>query len=181
MKIKTVLAGAALALGMALAASSANAAILNWTLSGVTFDDGGTAFGNFSTDDSTGNLLAFDITTTAGSALGGFHYDATTSLKFGDNTFSPNSFVVVNNAFSSYFNFTFVNPLTSPGVDALVTGFNSSTGSWECDNCGTVRSVTGGVATTGGVPEPAAWAMMLAGFAGIGGVLRMRRRAAVAA
>ncbi len=33
----------------------------------------------------------------------------------------------------------------------------------------------------GGVPEPAAWAMMLAGFAGIGAMARRRRRATHAA
>ena len=32
---------------------------------------------------------------------------------------------------------------------------------------------------TGGVPEPASWAMMLVGFAGIGGMVRSRRRVAV--
>jgi hypothetical protein len=32
-----------------------------------------------------------------------------------------------------------------------------------------------------GVPEPASWAMMLAGFAGLGGLLRTRRQLAVAA
>jgi hypothetical protein len=33
---------------------------------------------------------------------------------------------------------------------------------------------------TGGVPEPAAWALMLAGFGGLGAVLRRRRRMAAA-
>jgi hypothetical protein len=32
-----------------------------------------------------------------------------------------------------------------------------------------------------GVPEPAAWALMIAGFAGVGGVLRRQRRVALAA
>lgn len=35
-------------------------------------------------------------------------------------------------------------------------------------------------APSGGVPEPSAWAMMLVGFAGLGTVLRSRRRAAAA-
>lgn len=48
------------------------------------------------------------------------------------------------------------NGTTAFGGDALVTGFNN-------------------------VPEPASWALMLAGFAGLGAVLRTRRRAMAAA
>ncbi|HEX7947292.1 MAG TPA: PEPxxWA-CTERM sorting domain-containing protein, partial [Phenylobacterium sp.] len=38
---------------------------------------------------------------------------------------------------------------------------------------GTLRFVS--IDTTGGVPEPATWAMMILGFGGIGAVLRRRR------
>ena len=44
-------------------------------------------------------------------------------------------------------------------------------------------SVTVGFASvpTGGVPEPASWALMIAGFGMVGGALRSRRRTSVAA
>ena len=45
--------------------------------------------------------------------------------------------------------------------------------SWGLDNF----RVTAVNATTGGVPEPATWAMMLVGFGAVGGVLRSRRKA----
>ncbi len=37
------------------------------------------------------------------------------------------------------------------------------------------------VSVTGGVPEPASWALMILGFGGVGAVLRSRRRAALVA
>ncbi|HEX2816610.1 MAG TPA: PEPxxWA-CTERM sorting domain-containing protein [Phenylobacterium sp.] len=40
--------------------------------------------------------------------------------------------------------------------------------------------MSGSAATAGGVPEPAAWTMMIAGFGGIGAMLRSRRRTAAA-
>ena len=45
--------------------------------------------------------------------------------------------------------------------------------SWGIDNL----SVT---SSTGGVPEPATWALMLLGFGGLGTALRSRRRATLA-
>jgi hypothetical protein len=47
--------------------------------------------------------------------------------------------------------------------------------SWGLDNF----RVTATNATTGGVPEPATWAMMLVGFGAVGGALRSRRKATV--
>ena len=72
MKI-TFLLGA-FALGIAAFAGSATASILNWELENVQFDDGGQMSGTFSVDTTVGVVTAFDITTTAGSILAGFHY-----------------------------------------------------------------------------------------------------------
>jgi hypothetical protein len=74
---------------------------------------------------------------------------------------------------------------TAPGTNGLfsVVGnageqftsvtFSSTANSFEVDNLA-VRDV-------GGVPEPAVWSMMIVGFGGIGGLLRRRRAAPVAA
>jgi hypothetical protein len=43
------------------------------------------------------------------------------------------------------------------------------------DSCAFTRDVTGVAGAGGGVPEPAAWALMLAGFGGLGVMLRRRR------
>jgi hypothetical protein len=42
-------------------------------------------------------------------------------------------------------------------------------------------SVTGPAAGAGGVPEPASWALMIAGFGMAGGLLRQRRQRTVQA
>ena len=74
----------AFALGVAAIAGPATASILNWNLENVLFDDGGQASGTFSVDTTTGAVTAFDITTTTGSILAGFHYDGATGFAGGD-------------------------------------------------------------------------------------------------
>jgi hypothetical protein len=169
----------------ALLAASASAipakatTTLAWTLSGVTFDDGGTATGTFTTDSTNGNLVSYDLFTTAGLSLGAFHYDATTSEKNGDNFFTPNSFLISDTNGARYIDLAFVNPLTSGGVDALVIGQNS----FELINFGAIRNVTAGFATTSvtaSVPEPLSWALMVVGF-GLVGVAARRRTTALPA
>ena len=56
--------------GLVLTLSTPAHAIL-WTLSGVTFDDGGTASGSFDYDADTNTLSSINIVTTAGGTLAG--------------------------------------------------------------------------------------------------------------
>jgi hypothetical protein len=57
-----------------LSAQSASANPILWSLVGVTFDDGGTAYGSFVYDADTNTYSNISITTTAGSAFGGATY-----------------------------------------------------------------------------------------------------------
>lgn len=167
MKIK--LAGAAIALALA-GALPAGASILHFTLSGVTFDDGGTASGSFTRNTAGGIITDFDVITTPGSVLSGFDYN--TSDASGFDGFEPNSVMlsVLSDPISEYVIFSFDRPLTAPGSYNLVTS-----DSFECLNCSPFRYVTGGSAVAvSGVPEPATWAMMLVGFGGLGGAIRLR-------
>lgn len=173
MKLAIILAASLATLASAI---PAKAVTLAWTLSGVTFDDGGMATGTFTTDSTNGHLLSYNLFTTAGSTLSAFHYDATTSFKLADNHFGPNSFLIVQSAFKNYINLSFVNPLTSGGVDTLRIG--GSPNSYECNNCTLHRDVTAGAATT--VPEPLSWTLMVVGF-GLVGVAARRRTTALPA
>ena len=77
---------------------SASAATMNCTLSGLTFKDGGLGSGTFATDSTTGALLSWDTTTTGGTTLPGFHYDAASGSRYGDNVFTTNSFLITRNS-----------------------------------------------------------------------------------
>ena len=58
---------------------------------------------------------------------------------------------------------------------ALMTGFaNDDVGDWSLTIAGPGIATPGG--GTGGVPEPATWAMLIMGFGAIGGTMRVRRR-----
>jgi len=170
--MKLISGCAALALA-AFTTAGVNAAQVDYSLSNVVFDDGTTATGGFSIDDTSGNLLSFDISTQAG-VLPGAHYltgDAGLRDVFGQNQYL---FAKYNgNFYYQYLVFQFASPLTS-GVNTMSGYYN-----YECDNCTTVRFIVSGAAVSGAVPEPASWALMLGGFGLVGGALRSRRKVAV--
>ena len=183
MKLFTKLAAAVVLATTLCAANVASAAIITWTLNGVTFDDGGTASGYFDYDTVTGQANTFDIQTTAGTTLVSFHYTTSNAFAY-SNLFPSNSLAWVTNGSTRYINLAFASSLSAPGVVNLRPGDLASnfglTGSWECDNCSNIRDITGGSVTSGAVPEPATWALMIGGF-GLAGAALRRRRTLVAA
>jgi len=158
------------ALAGTLVAGPAMAGPLTWTLSNVTFDDGGTASGSFTYDADLDALTNWTITTTPGSTLGGTTYDPSgPAFTVGNAVF----YFGANGIFDPYLRLSTASGLTDAGgTVALLAG-----SSWECTNCGTFRLVTGGSlsASAAGVPEPAAWAMMVVGFGAIGFAARRRQ------
>lgn len=92
--LKSSLAALTLALGLTHT-GTADAALISWTVGGVTFDDGGTVTGSFTTDSTTGFLQSWNLTTTAGTALAGRNFDLTNSRL---NATDDNEFIVTDDS-----------------------------------------------------------------------------------
>lgn len=161
---KSPLVALTFALGLTLP-SLAGASIINWTLNGVTFDDGGTTVGIFSTDSTTGNLVSFDLTTTAGSLLSGMVYDSTTAFIEFDN---GGGFNLRSIADDSYFQMVFSAFLRTPDTRSIDFGREYPLPSFNPQRFFVTGTVTGVAAS---VPEPASYALVLSslGLMGLAG------------
>ena len=174
---RSILISVPLALGCFLTAP-ATAASINWTLQEVVFNDGGSAFGTFLTDSTSGVLTSYDITTTEGSTLGGFHYDGIGDQFLGMNYFgvNPNSFILISTDPDQvpYLNLSFLGGFTAAGTNFIDTSGQFG-GSWEYNNCRDIRLITAGYATSvSAVPEPETYALRLSGLGLMGFIARRR-------
>jgi hypothetical protein len=173
------------AISLSGAITSAKADLV-YTLSGVTFDGGGTLSGQFVINQD-GYVESYNFVTTSGGVLSGNSY--TSPAPTADNIIPstpPASTIIVfpNNdpSTDALLELTFLHPLDSTGIDPLVGGTPGPsyecTGSFSCDliegASGTTRYISGGIATA--VPEPATWAMIILGFFGVG-FMSYRRKA----
>jgi len=165
----------------------AHAVPLTWTLNDAVFSDGGTATGSFVWDADTETFGAYEFTVSGGDTA----------------TFSPLTYNTANAAFGpihAEFDagsyrvrlFRFVTEVDQVernlyvSVDAPLTNagglvgldFVSPYSAGECFTCAPYRPfVAGNLSAEGvsGVPEPAAWGLMVLGFGGLGAALRRRR------
>jgi hypothetical protein len=165
--IRRLLASAALVLSLGAVEARADQV---FTLSGVTFDDGGTATGTLTTNDALTSLVGFDITTSPGTSIG-FHYTPATA---GDpSTALPFIVVLSTSSLDNILELTLTNltvtgsPITLGTDDSFEQTPNAR------------RVITGGeLIAAGSVPEPSSLLMGgVAALTGMGIWTRRRRRA----
>jgi hypothetical protein len=153
-----LLAVAALALTLGTVEARANHI---FTLSDVTFDDGGTASGTFTTNDTLNSLVDYDITTSGGT-LTGFEYTPGTTISFSS---LPSILVLETSSLDHLIQLTFTG-LTEAGAPITIGQFDS----FEQDPTGAHRQVIAGSVVGATVPEPPSLLLsgMAAGMAGLG-------------
>jgi hypothetical protein len=157
---------------------SARAAPLTWNLLGLTFSDGGSAFGSFAFDATLNQYSSVDITTTTGSSRSGAHYDTVSNgVAPGPSGVLFVTTNAVNLTGSPGFALFFLPALTNSGGTFPLSFSQEGT----CGDAGCTfpippqRVVVAGSVTTqaASVPEPAS--ALLAGF-GLSALYRTRRR-----
>ncbi len=178
---KRIFGGATVA-ALALTLAGAAQADTSWHVTG-TFNDGSTLVGDFTLNQYGFLANDFSLTTDAQTYIAGNSYYS-----------NGNFYVDFQPGYVQDLHLAFLNDLTSgaSSPDPLIVGIGGPSyecqGSYSCfignpDNGGSYRWLVDGSAVSGGgaVPEPATWALMIAGFGLAGTILRRRRMALVAA
>ncbi len=142
-------------------AATAPAETITWTVSGVTFNDGGTLSGSFDFDADTGTVGSYNLLATAGSTLGAFSWTPSTATASYSSTANggcngPCLTVLSNATFpdccgeneSRVLTLVFDSGLTDGGgtID-LNTDSSGGSSSRDCLNCNPFRYATAGTVT----------------------------------
>ncbi|WP_254620996.1 PEPxxWA-CTERM sorting domain-containing protein [Sphingomonas sp. CL5.1] len=172
--MRKLVAAAALSAVSAIAMATPASAAIVFNLDNVKLVDGGTLTGSFTTSDDLSALEDFSITSAGGNGWPYGTFAGTTYTMA--NAISPVFWTFAQGISANFagaqLNIFFSSPLTATGATLNQTSSETQTlaGSrWLTD--GSVSAVAGG----GSVPEPATWAMMIAGFGVVGAAMRRRK------
>jgi hypothetical protein len=194
-KLSKSIAAAAAAFVAVSAAGASRAAVVEWTLQGVHLSDGTAVTGTFDYDVDSNQYSNVDIVVASGPSypvattftVPIFVGEFSTSLRL---NVLPNTYGGGDATGFEEFYFAYDTPLSDAGG---TIGISNAPGTFSPQLwvCGDSTCLTGdvsepfleggdhpGFVTTDaspGVPEPAAWALMLMGFGGLGAMLRRRR------
>jgi hypothetical protein len=180
--MKTILKGAAAAAAVLFAsAGAANAATELFSFTDAT--DGISASGTLTVDNTANANGTFDITAVTGSVTHGAATDAISGIIGSPNT--PNPTVNFGFIYDNVVPFN-TNGVLFQGVSGAIYNLWSNGGeAGELYTYGLPNVAAfdahGTLGVSAGVPEPASWAVMLTGFAGIGAAIRSSRRKLAAA
>jgi hypothetical protein len=119
-----------------------------WTLSGVTFDDGGTLSGTLVIADD-GTPQNFDVTTSGGNTgtFGTNHYTGTPSPFGGDGPANGWYLWAPNQVAEQYLNLFLPDTTSAAQGDTLPLATPNK--SWECTNCASIRYINAGSIVAG--------------------------------
>jgi hypothetical protein len=165
---KLSISAAAFALLTAMAPVKAHAGLIDWTLDGVTFNDGGVATGSFITDSSSGRVQSWDIVTTGGSLAPEIYDSVFPGPFFGGS--QTRGFVVFSNDGSGQdLEFTAFSPFVAGNSPNVL----HTTNSLETLG-GTTRHVAAGDVVID-APEPMSMTILCTGLFGLATVAAARR------
>ena len=151
-----------------MAAGPASADVI-FTFDGLTFEDGGTLDGTFTTDDALMTLLDYNLTTSGGSLVGFTYTPVTAPLNFSS---LPSVLVVETSTNNPILQVTFASLLATGGTITLGS-FDSFEEVGQDHRDVTAGQVT--VGTTSSVPEPATTSLLAIGAMALLAGLRRRR------
>ena len=153
-------------LALTLAAGQASADRL-FTFAGVTFNDGGTLIGTFTTNDPITSLVNYNITTSPGVGIGFTYTPVTAPVNFSS---LPSIIVVETPGLEHLLEVTFNGGLKASGAPITIGAFDS----FE-QGIVTKRTITAGSAVSA-VPEPGSLVLLSTGLAGLLGFGWRRRQ-----
>ena len=163
---------ALLSAGAAMIGAMPASAAVVFNLDNVKLVDGGTLSGSFTTSDDLATLIGFSISSSTNNGWPYGNYTGTT-YTLGDATsvFWTSAQGLAASFAGGTLHLYFESPLTALGAKLDQTTSETQKG------VGTRWTTSGGVSgvVAGGVPEPATWAMMIAGFGLVGAAMRRRK------